>query len=221
VEGFVRLDAALANDLDVVNAARVSLGNRSELEDGVLAQRDVGLIGFLMRNRHGTPFEHNLFRFHISCPIFVAREWMRHRIGSFNEMSARYTKLEPNFFIPDSVYTQVGKPGSYSFEPMDEYDAGWAQQIMLGAYEAAWDAYEAMLDAGIAKELARAVLPVGIATEFYWSVNARSLMNFLSLRCAATAQAAIRQYALQVRDHFEAQMPHTYAAWIDNDMVAP
>src|SRR6185437_4376899 len=113
----VRLDAALADDLSVVNAARVSFARRKDVMD----ESDVGLVKFLMRDHHGTPFEHNAFRFHIRCPIFVAREWFRHRIGSFNEFSMRYAKAKDEFYVPDleDVRSQVGKPGAYSFEPVE------------------------------------------------------------------------------------------------------
>ena len=115
--GFVRLDGALADDLSVVNGARVSFARRKlELDDA-----DAGLIRFLMRDRHGTPFEHNAFRFHVRCPIFVAREWFRHRVGSFNEFSMRYARATDDFYVPEpeDVRSQVGKPGAYSFEPVD------------------------------------------------------------------------------------------------------
>src|SRR4029450_5418926 len=116
--GFVRLDDAMASDLSVVNAARVSFARRKEEMD----ESDEGLIPFLMRDRHGTPFEHNAFRFHIRSPIFVAREWMRHRVGSFNEFSLRYAKATDDFYVPEleDVRTQVGKPGAYTFEPVDD-----------------------------------------------------------------------------------------------------
>ena len=115
--GFVRLDDAMASDLSVVNAARVSFARRKEEMD----DSDAGLIRFLMRERHGTPFEHNAFRFHVRTPLFVAREWFRHRIGSYNEFSMRYAKATDEFYVPalEDVRTQVGKPGSYSFEPVD------------------------------------------------------------------------------------------------------
>src|SRR3954447_24934226 len=114
--GFVRLDDAMASDLSVANAARVSFARRKEVMDDA----DEGLIRFLLRERHGTPFEHNAFRFHVRCPIFVAREWFRHRIGSFNEFSMRYAKATDDFYVPapEDVRTQVGKPGAYSFEPV-------------------------------------------------------------------------------------------------------
>ena len=116
--GFVRLDAAVADDLSVVNAARVSFGARVETMD----DRSAGLVRFLMRERHGTPFEHNFFRFHIKAPLFVTREWQRHRVGSFNERSGRYSELPDEFYVPAAgdVRTQVGKPGAYTFEPLPD-----------------------------------------------------------------------------------------------------
>ena len=217
--GFVRLSGQMADDLSVVNAARVSFGKtKSEMSEA-----DKGLIGFLMRERHGTPFEHNSFRFHIKCPIFVAREWFRHRIGSFNEISGRYTELETEGYIPDLGYvrTQTGKPGSYTFEPVDDVLAYSTRKIIEDAYSESFSAYKKMIATGVAKEVARTVLPVGTFTEFYWTVNARSVMNFLSLRTHETAQREIRDYADLVEREFAQLMPITYGHWLANEKVAP
>lgn len=217
--GSVRLDGAMADDLSVVNSARVSFGKRHDLMD----ESDVGLIKFLLNNRHGTPFEHNSFRFHIQCPIFVAREWFRHRIGSFNEFSMRYAKWEPRFFAPklEDVRSQVGKPGAYSFEPLDPAKAElWLRQVEEFFGEAA-ELYDWGMRLGVAKEQARIVLPVAAYTEFYWTVNARSLMNFLSLRTHKTAMKEIRDYAEAVEDIFADVMPTTHAAWNFAARVAP
>lgn len=215
--GFVRLDGALASDLSVVNAARVSFNMHKDAMD----ESDEGLIRFLMRERHGTPFEHNAFRFHISCPIFVMREWIRHRIGSFNELSGRYTELKPEFYIPQYVRTQVGKPGAYTFESVDDVYAETVRQDMDNVYTYAYDSYRRLVSEGVAKEVARMVLPVGIKTEFYWTVNARSLMNFLSLRNQEQAQYEIREYAKAVELFFAQQMPVTYDAFIQSDRNSP
>src|ERR671914_2677761 len=180
--GFVRLDDAMATDLSVVNAARVSFARRKdEMDDS-----DVGLIKFLMRDRHGTPFEHNSFRFHIRAPIFVTREWMRHRIGSFNEFSMRYARATDDFYVPepDDVRSQVGKPGAYSFEPVSPELAEQAREELQAVYDQAYATYVRLVELGVARELARLVMPVGAYTEFYWTVNARALMNFVSLRAA-------------------------------------
>jgi thymidylate synthase (FAD) len=212
--GFVRLDAAMADDLSVVNAARVSFAVRKE----AMNLADEGLIKFLMRERHGTPFEHNSFRFHIRCPIFVAREWFRHRIGSFNEFSMRYAVAKKDFYLPavSDVRTQVGKPGAYRFEQMSVEAANKAREQILDCCNKAVDTYEKMLVDGVAKELARCVLPVGMYTEFYWTVNARSLMNFLSLRNAEPALREIRMFALAVENIFAKHMPITHAAFATN-----
>ena len=217
--GFVRLDDAMADDLSVVNSARVSFGRRvTEMADA-----DRGLIRFLMRERHGTPFEHNSFRFHVRCPIFVAREWFRHRVGSFNEFSMRYARATDEFYVPDpkDVRTQVGKPGSYSFEPVSDELAERTREEFAAAYESAYETYERLVEEGVARELARCVLPVGAYTEFYWTVNARSLMNFVSLRAAETAQREIRRYADACERFFAERMPITYDAFVANGRVAP
>jgi len=217
--GFVRLDDAMADDLSVVNGARVSFArHKDELDDS-----DQGLIRFLMRERHGTPFEHNAFRFHVRCPIFVAREWFRHRVGSFNEFSLRYARATEDFYVPEpeDVRTQIGKPGAYSFEPVSDELAETTREELRAVYEAAYRTYEQLVEQGVARELARSVLPVGAYTEFYWTVNARSLMNFLSLRNSETAQREIRRYAEACERFLEEQMPVTYAAFVANDRTAP
>jgi thymidylate synthase (FAD) len=217
--GFVRLDDAMASDLSVVNGARVSFARHKEEMD----ESDEGLIRFLMRDRHGTPFEHNAFRFHVRCPLFVAREWFRHRVGSFNEFSMRYAKASDEFYVPEpeDVRSQVGKPGAYSFEPVDAELAEQAREELREVYDAAYSAYTRLADQGIARELARLVMPMGAYTEFYWTVNARSLMNFVSLRAAETAQREIRRYAEACERFFAEKMPVTHAAFVANARVAP
>ncbi len=217
--GFVRLDDAMADDLSVVNGARVSFARRkTEMDDS-----DEGLIRFLMRDRHGTPFEHNSFRFHIRCPIFVAREWFRHRVGSFNEFSMRYAKATDEFYVPapEDVRTQVGKPGAYSFEPVEPEVAEQTREELHAVYETAFAAYERLVELGVARELARAVMPVGAYTEFYWTVNARALMNFVSLRNSEFAQREIRRYAEAVETFLAEKMPVTYDAFVKAGRVAP
>jgi thymidylate synthase (FAD) len=217
--GFVRLDDAMADDLSVVNGARVSFArHRAEMDDA-----DAGLIRFLLRERHGTPFEHNAFRFHVRCPIFVAREWFRHRWGSFNEFSMRYARASDDFYVPEpgDVRSQVGKPGAYSFESVEPDVAEQAREELETVYATAFDAYERLVELGVARELARAVLPVGAYTEFYWTVNARALMNFLSLRGAEAAQREIRRYAEACERMFAERMPVTHQAFVDAGRVAP
>jgi thymidylate synthase (FAD) len=220
--GFVELSGHMADDASVVNSARVSFSRQiddlSELSDA-----DKGLINFLMRERHGTPFEHNSMRFHVKCPIFVAREWFRHRIGSFNEFSARYSEVPNSFWAPEEyqVRTQTGKPGGYTFLPMGEEMSKEVAKTISDHNSRSYGTYRYLLETGVAKEIARAVLPVSMYTEFYWTVNARSLMNFCSLRSAETAQEEIREYSQDVEKIFSLLMPVTYKAWIDNGRIAP
>jgi thymidylate synthase (FAD) len=217
--GFVRLDDVMASDLSVVNGARVSFArHKTELDES-----DEGLIRFLMRERHASPFEHSVFRFHVRCPIFVAREWFRHRWSSFNEFSMRYAKATDDFYVPEpeDVRSQVGKPGAYTFETVDPELAEETREELRRVYADAYATYERLVEQGVAREVARCVLPVGAYTEFYWTVNARSLMNFVSLRAADTAQREIRRYAEAVERFLEQHMPVTHAAFVANDRAAP
>lgn len=247
--GFVYLQAVLANDLDVVNAARVSFGKESTWEQashldpfvteqpdpmaapglGVkmlakLGEADEALVRWLLKHRHGTPFEHTFFKFHIRAPIFVFREWHRHRIGvSINEESARYTPLAADFYVPDrdAWRRQVGKPGAYRFEPLDDEMYEDLQGLMEDSYTRAYQDYETLMHSGVAKEIARAVLPVGIYSQMIWSCNARSLMAFLSLRNSPTAQREIRLYAAALEDVLAVAMPVSHDAFVMNNRVAP
>lgn len=217
-KGFIRLDAVSADDLSVVNAARVSFGIQSE----ELSEKDKGLIGFLMREKHGTPFEHNFFRFHIKAPIFVVREWFRHRIGwSYNEYSGRYSEMACEAYVPDNTQmrTQVGKPGAYTFEPME--NPQFSLDRIKMEYMSSFMAYEKLLKEGVAKEVARLVLPVGTYSEFYATTNARALMNFINLRGDEAAQWEIRQYADGLEQFFKEAMPTTYEHFVKNNRIAP
>ncbi len=209
--GFLALDGALASDLAVVNGARVSF-NEAHQE---LEERDAGLIRFLMRERHGSPFEHGYFRFLVKAPLFVVREHHRHRSGhSYNEWSGRYSKMDAEFYVPDFVRTQTGKPGAYTFEPVDEATREAARHEIEENAQRAFEAYERMLEQGVAKEVARTVLPLSTYTKYYWSCNPRSLMHFCSLRNSEHAQYEIRQYAAAAESFLERLMPHTHAAFV-------
>jgi thymidylate synthase (FAD) len=216
--GFLALEAVLASDLAVVNAARVSFNAASQ----ELSERDAGLIRFLMRDHHGSPFEHGYFRFLVKAPIFVVREHHRHRAGhSYNEWSGRYSTLEPEFYVPDFVRAQVGKPGAYRFEAVDEELREATRDEIAETAAAAFEAYERMLEAGVAREVARSVLPLSTYTKYYWSCNPRSLMHFCALRNAETAQYEIRQYAAAAESYLAQHMPVTHAAFVELGRVAP
>lgn len=214
--GEVELLDVMGNDLSVVNAAKVSFAAQvKELDES-----SIGLINYLMKNKHATPFEHIIFKFRIKAPIFVTREWMRHRWSSFNEMSMRY-HVPPiiDYYIPASknIRKQVGKPGAYSFEEIDDLELKTLTiRRMQEVIEYADLVYRDLLDLGVAKEIARCVLPVSQYTEFIWTVNARSLINFLTLRNEQSAQYEIQEFAKVIESIFESIMPITYKAFINS-----
>jgi thymidylate synthase (FAD) len=224
----VWLEQTNATDLSVARAAWVSTkGVDAREAEG----RIDGLINYLTRERHGSPFEHNQFTFFVECPIFVTREFFRHRIGwSYNEWSGRYDVMRPIFYVPrrERKLVQIGKNGSYTFEPgSDEQYAITKEAVMANSAEA-WARYQGMLKAGVAKEVARDVLPLNIYTSFYATCNARSLMSFLSLRTenlSATFVShpldEIQLVADQMEALFAEQMPITHEAWNRNGRVAP
>src|SRR5919109_725233 len=217
-KGFLALDGALASDLAVVNGARVSFNEASQ----EMTDRDAGLIRFLMRERHGSPFEHGYFRFIVKAPLFVVREHHRHRAGhSYNEWSGRYAKMEAEFYVPEFVRTQVGKPGAYTFEPVDDDRRDAARQEIEENADRAFEAYERLLEQGVAKEVARTVLPLSTYTKYYWSCNPRSLMHFCGLRNHEAAQYEIREYAAAAESFMERLMPATHASFVEFGRTAP
>jgi thymidylate synthase (FAD) len=233
-EMTVELVRSAARDADVLFAARVSTLGEQTLESAgteeELAKRDRGLINYLMRDRHGSPFEHNSMTFYVQAPIFVFREFMRHRIASYNEESGRYRELQPVFYVPDASrnLVQTGKPGAYDFLPGTPEQHAAVQEAVRAQSVAAYGAYRGMLDAGVAREVARIVLPLNLYSSMYVTMNARSLMNFLSLRTKhpeATVpsfpQREIELVAEAMETRWATLMPATHAAFTANGRVAP
>ncbi|MFJ2032142.1 FAD-dependent thymidylate synthase [Streptosporangium sp. NPDC087985] len=221
-----------ASDSDVLWAARVSTAGEQSLEEiHKDPERSKGLINYLMRDRHGSPFEHNSMTFFISAPIFVFREFHRHRVGwSYNEESGRYRELQPNFYIPgaERKLVQEGRPGKYVFVEGSEGQHKLVNEAMEAAYRQSYAAYQEMLEAGIAREVARAVLPVGLFSSMYATCNARSLMHFLSLRTKdeqakvpSFPQREIEMVAEKMEAAWSALMPLTHAAFVANGRSAP
>jgi thymidylate synthase (FAD) len=227
----VELIKASASDADVIWAARVSTaGEQSMDEIGEDPARSAGLINYLARERHGSPFEHTSMTFFISAPIFVFREFMRHRIASYNEESGRYRELKPVFYVPNQARNliQIGKTGAYEFIPGTDEQFQITVDAMKDAYNVAYDSYKKMLDAGIAREVARAVLPVATYSSMYVTMNARALMNFLSLRTSREGshfpsypQREIEMVAEKMEAEFAKLMPLTYQAFEKSGRVAP
>lgn len=227
----VELVKSAASDADVIWAARVSTKGEQSLEDiDADPERAGGLINYLMRDRHGSPFEHANFTFFVRAPIFMWREHFRHRIASYNEESGRYKVLDPVFYVParERKLVQVGKPGAYIYEDGTDEQYAIVVKQTESACRFAYNAYKAMLDAGVTREVARIVLPLNIYSSAYVTINARSLMNFLSLRTTSPdsrfpsfPQREIEMVGEQYEKHFKALMPHTHAAFVKNGRVAP
>jgi len=227
----VELVKASARDSDVIWAARVSTRGESSLEDvDADPEKARGLINYLMRDRHGTPFEHTSLTYFVSAPIFVFREFMRHRIASYNEESGRYRELRPVFYVPgpDRNLVQQGKPGAYEFVPGTPDQHRVVVEQTEASCRQAYAAYQEMLAAGVAREVARIVLPVTTYSSMYVTMNARALMNFLSLRTKhpdshfpSFPQREIEMVADLMEAEWAAVMPITHEAFAANGRVAP
>lgn len=207
-------------DETIARAAWVSYGKQDEERTEKEVDR---LINYLMKHKHGTPFEHVVFQFYIKAPIFVAREWFRHRIGSFNEVSSRYKTMEPEFYVPDKfrVKAETNKQGSVIPEDKSTFWHSVRQTHLTNAYETVYNSYLALKDQGVANELARLLLPLGTYTEWWWTVNLRSLFNFMNLRSFPTAQWEIQEYSRALENIVKDIVPFAYNAWEENGRNAP
>ena len=209
--GFVRLvDYMPQKDLDssIVQAARVSYGDGTKSTRG-----DRGLIRYLLRHWHTTPFEMVEFKFHIKMPIYIARQHMRHRTASINELSARYSVVPKEYYEPDTLrgQSQVNHQGSEGVVDVGEELNGKVSQHLTHAFEV----YEELLEGGACREQSRGVLPQSTYTEFYWKMNLHNLMHFLHLRMDGHAQKEIRDYATAIYDLVKPLVPVTMEAFLD------
>jgi thymidylate synthase (FAD) len=225
----------------VVQSAQVSSKGETEVAE-LIALYEAGkinverFINALVKGKHGSPFEHNAITLFVEAPIFVFREWHRHRIASINEMSGRYTVLPGKFYIPDEDRNVINKGTkmkpdfSFAEEDVERFKiiSDDVRTVLQLNNVTSWKSYEDMLANDVAPEVARMVLPVNIYSQMYWTVNARSLMNFLSLRSrqdgaayVSYPQREIQMGAEQIEDIFAEIMPHTYRAFIKNGRVAP
>ena len=220
-----------ASDMDVVTAAWVSTKGEQSKNSDSDDPKISGLINYLMRERHGSPFEHSYFTFYVKAPIFVWREHMRHRIGfSYNEESGRYKVLAPEFYTPakDRKLVQIGKTGHYEFIEGSNTQYAIVLTTLKRNCKNSYTDYLQMLNNDVAKEVARMALPVNIYSSAYVSMNARSLMNFLSLRqhvegshFPSYPQREIELVAEEYEKCFAEIMPLTYEAFKNNGRVAP
>lgn len=205
---LVRLVDHMGNDAAIVQAARVSYGEGTKT-----VHEDRQLIRYLMRHWHTTPFEMVEFKFHVRVPIFVARQWLRHRTASVNELSARYSVVKDDFWVPDEYRTQSKINKQCSSNETFKDDAALMSQNH--SCECAFNVYEGLLERGISRELARTHLPQSTFTEFYWKINLHNLFHFLRLRMDDHAQKEIRQVACDVFDLIKPIVPLACQAFID------
>jgi thymidylate synthase (FAD) len=191
-KGFVRLVDYLGGDQRIVQSARVSYGAGTKSY-----RQDKGLINYLLRNEHTSPFEQVILTFHTKMPIFVARQWVRHRTARLNEISGRYSVMEQEFYLPApehiAAQSSDNKQGRES-EPMAPEAGQAVRQALEASYAAAYETYRSLLDQGVARELARVVLPLSLYTEWYWQIDLHNLFHFLKLRVDPHAQYEIRAY---------------------------
>lgn len=231
-KGFVTLEDFMGGDLRVVNAAKVSNKKRSEK----MGEGEEKLIKYLMKHKHTSPFEHSMFTFYTKAPIFVLREWHRHRTWKFNEASGRYIVFDPEYYIPDKIRTPAATNKQGSIFPSEEFLEEWQNQhpfkidIIDGvpsrgtynethrtnirkASDQAYAWYMHMINDGVAKEIARTVLPLNMYTEMFATIDAHNLMKFLQLRTSSDAQWEIQEYARALEEMFKCKMPITYKLW--------
>ncbi len=212
-KGFVRLIDVMGDDAAIVQAARVSYGAGTKK-----VNEDVGLIRYLMRHLHTTPFEMVEFKFHVKLPIFVARQWIRHRTANVNEYSGRYSEMKDEFYVPaiDQVRAQsaTNKQGRAD-EAFDPSEAERIRSGMLDTQSRLYGEYQSLLEADLAREIARINLPVSNYTEWYWKVDLHNLFHFLKLRIDPHAQYEIRVYGEAMAQIVQAAVPQAYEAFED------
>lgn len=226
--GFVRVVDYMGDDSSIVQAARVSYGRGTKK-----SLQDKGLINYLMRHRHTTPFEMCDIKFHIKLPIFIARQWIRHRTASVNEYSARYSILSNEFYLPEKInlspQSQINKQGRSSDE-LPEAEADRVLDILKSDAEHCYKNYIDMMNedeagniideskTGITRELARMNLTLNHYTEWYWKINLHNLLHFLALRVDSHAQYEIRVYAQAMLDIVKAWVPYAFDAFVEHRM---
>jgi len=203
--GSVQLIQSVGDDTGIVNAARVSFGKRIDS----IEEKDRKLIKYLLEHDHGTPFEHNSITFLVKAPIFVARQWFRHRIASFNEISGRYVEVKEEFYIPKEFRKQSTNNRQASIEG-NELDNERANLIYVKTVKESFENYKELLALGVAREQARGVLPLNTYTEFYFTCNLRALLHFIKLRDHKNAQWEIQQYAKAMKEMAKEIFPETF-----------
>jgi thymidylate synthase (FAD) len=208
--GFVRVVDTMGDDSSIVQAARVSYGDGTKSVND-----DKKLIHFLMKNRHTTPFEMCEIKLHVKLPIFVARQWVRHRTANINEYSGRYSIMDTDYYVPEleniklqSKSNKQGREGE-----LGELEKQIARAGFVAASEGARRIYDHLIDLGVARELCRITLPINYYTQWYWKIDLHNLLHFVKLRSDPHAQYEIREYAKVIEDIVSEWVPVTWEAY--------
>lgn len=209
-KGFVKTVDVMGDDAAIVQAARVSYSKGTKTK-----REDDKLIHYLLKNKHWTPFEMVVFKFHVKLPIFVARQWMRHRAGTYNEISGRYSEMKNEFYTPEldrmQVQSTTNKQGSC--DGLEKTKKKVGRDAIIAICDDAFEQYESLLRLEVSRELARIVLPINLYTEFYWKIDLRNLFNFILLRSDKHAQYEIRQYSNKILELIKNHVPISYEAY--------
>lgn len=212
-KGFVRLVDWMGDDSSIVQAARVSYGKGTKS-----VSEDTGLIRYLLRNKHTSPFEMVEFKFHVKLPIFIARQWIRHRTANVNEYSGRYSEMPDDCYVPEPMQIRPQSSNNKQGRSDEQFENAKSQAIsdsMRFVQENLFSEYSALLAKGVAREIARINLPLSNYTEWYWKIDLHNLLHFLRLRSDNHAQYEIRVYADAISQIIKQIVPITYAAFED------
>ena len=213
-QGWVGLIDTLGTESTIVNAARVSFGKiKQEMDD-----RDVGLLNYLIENRHTSPLEHIVFTFSIHCPLFIRGQWHRHRTWSYNEISRRYTEIDMEFYTPEHLRRQAETNRQASVEDVNFDDAALREMIRKQNADSL-KLYNDLLEAGVCREQARGVLPQNMMVTFWGTVDLNNLLHFLELRDSEHAQWEIREYAKAIKKLIKPVVPHVAAYYESKGQV--
>jgi thymidylate synthase (FAD) len=208
--GYVEFIDVFGTDMDIVKAARVTTSTNSSQE------KDIGLLHYLIKAGHLSTTEHVVFKFKIKCPIFIARQIFRHRLSSFSELSGRYATSKCEYYIPTNIREQVDKHTVAIIDDNEEHKQiqAYVEERFKNHFKICTNLYNDLLEEGVAKEIARMILPLSLYTEFMWTINARSLINFLLLRNNEHAQLEMQEYASIIEKFFADSLPETYSAFL-------
>lgn len=209
--GFIKVIDKMGNDAAITQAARVSYGEGTKT-----VKEDKALIHYLLKHKHTSPFEQCSIKLHLKMPIFVARQWVRHRTAKMNEYSARYSIVKDDFYIPS--IENIGKQSSSNkqgteLQTFSESEAIIIQNQIKILSESAYELYQNLISKGVSREIARIVLPLNVYTEFYWKMDLHNLLHFLTLRCDKHAQYEIRIYAEKILEIVKEWVPFTYESY--------